>query len=160
MRERLRQLYAFRCGYCGVREVDAGSQLTIDHFRPRTHQGTDAEDNLVYCCFACNHFKSDYWQTEPERQLLHPLLDNLATHFTQTEDHILDGLTERGRNHITVLHLNRPELVDYRRLQAERQREHSEYLSLLELFKAQEVELQNLTHLLRAFPQMDQTSRD
>ena len=151
MRERLRQLYEFRCGYCGVREVDAGSQLTIDHFRPRTHQGSDAEDNLVYCCFACNHFKSDYWQAEQNRQLLHPRLDNLVSHYEVTTDFTLTGLTERGANHITVLHLNRPELIDYRRLQAERQQEHTEYLSLLELFRAQGTELENITRRLRNF---------
>ena len=139
MRERLRQLYDFRCGYCGVREGDAGSQLTLDHFRPRAHHGTDEGDNLVYCCFACNHFKSDYWQIEPNRQLLHPLHD------------LLIGLTERGTNHITVLHLNRPELVEYRYLQAERQREQEEYLSLLELFRTQGAELETVTRLLKEF---------
>jgi hypothetical protein len=152
MRERLRQLYEFRCGYCGVREVDAGSQLTIDHFRPRTHQGTDSEDNLVYCCFACNHFKSDYWQTEQNRQLLHPRLDDLVSHYEITIDFTLIGLTERGANHITVLHLNRPELIDYRRLQAERQQEHAEYLTLLDIFRVQGAELENITRRLKNFP--------
>ena len=31
-REAVRRLDGERCGYCGVREVDAGSELEIDHF--------------------------------------------------------------------------------------------------------------------------------
>ena len=26
--------YDYRCGYCGVSEVDAGDELTVDHYRP------------------------------------------------------------------------------------------------------------------------------
>jgi hypothetical protein len=32
IRDALRQRYGFRCGYCGVRETDAGARLTLDHF--------------------------------------------------------------------------------------------------------------------------------
>ncbi len=61
LRESIRALYGFRCGYCGVTETEAGGQLEIDHFRPRSHGGEDALDNLVYACPTCNRFKGDYW---------------------------------------------------------------------------------------------------
>jgi 5-methylcytosine-specific restriction endonuclease McrA len=58
LREELRRLYQFRCGYCGTSEVDAGSELTIDHFQPRSRGGSEDDPaNWVYCCHACNEFK-------------------------------------------------------------------------------------------------------
>ena len=90
-----------------------------------------------------------WWQIEPNRQLLHPLHDLLIEHYELTTDYSLICLTERGTNHITVLHLNRPELVEYRYLQAERQREQEEYLSLLELFRTQGAELEIVTRRLK-----------
>ena len=32
LRESVRALYDFRCGYCGVTETESGGQLEIDHF--------------------------------------------------------------------------------------------------------------------------------
>lgn len=118
MRRSLRQTvshrYEFRCGYCGVHENDIGSELTVDHFQPRTYGGDDDLDNLVYCCHPCNEFKGDYWQTEPDLRLLHPLLDDMSEHIREHEDGTLIALTERGANHIQTLHLNRPRLIAHR----------------------------------------------
>ena len=50
LRESVRALYDFRCGYCGVTETESGGQLEIDHFLPRSHGGKDTLDNLVYAC--------------------------------------------------------------------------------------------------------------
>lgn len=57
--ERVRQRYDGRCGYCGLSEVDAGGELTVDHFRPVAAGGGDDDDNLVYACFRCNLYKGD-----------------------------------------------------------------------------------------------------
>ena len=118
-RQSVRIRYDFRCGYCGVSETNIGAEMTVDHFLPRIHGGDDSLDNLVYCCHACNEFKGDYWQTEPDLRLLHPLLDNLTLHYRQQDDGMLLALTERGANHLQILHLNRPELVAFRREQKE-----------------------------------------
>ena len=56
-----RAVYAFRCGYCGVSETQCGAELTYDHFRPQSRNGTDEAANLVYACHACNEFKGDCW---------------------------------------------------------------------------------------------------
>ena len=118
MRDELRQLvqrrFDFRCAYCGVRETEAGARLTIDHFQPRSQGGDDAFDNLIYCCHTCNEFKGDYWQTETNLRLLHPILDDRTAHYQEQSDGMLTALTERGVNHIDVLRLNRPELIDRR----------------------------------------------
>lgn len=117
MKESLRQSIRvrddYRCGYCGVSETDTGSELTIDHIQPQRQGGDDNPDNLVYCCHPCNEFKGNYWFAEPDLRLLNPLLDNTAEHFREEEGMLL-GLTDRGANHLRVLHLNRPELIAYR----------------------------------------------
>ncbi len=118
MRESLRQAvrirYNFCCGYCGVSETNIGAKMTVDHFLPRSLGGDDSFDNLVYCCHACNEFKGEYWQTEPDLRLLHPPFDDLIEHYQEQKDGIILALTERGANHIRRLRLNRPELIAFR----------------------------------------------
>lgn len=119
LRQSVRVHYDFRCGYCGVSETNIGAEMTVDHFLPRIHGGEDSLDNLVYCCHACNEFKGDYWRTEQDLRLLHPLFDDLALHVREQEDGLLLALTERGANHLQILRLNRPELIAYRLEQKE-----------------------------------------
>ncbi len=103
LRETVRRLYRYRCGYCGVTEVDAGSELEIDHFRPVSRDGDDELQNLVYCCAACNRFKSSFWAAaDVPRRLLHPLRDNFTMHFREAEEGWLEALTETGRFHFAA----------------------------------------------------------
>jgi len=122
-RERARQRYSHRCGYCGVHEDDAGASLTIDHHRPSYHGGDDDDDNLVYCFPRCNEHKSHYWHEvdPPHIRLLHPLRDDLVTHLHAEEDGQLIGLTPEGVFFMQRLRLNRPQLVTYRLNQQEKQ---------------------------------------
>jgi hypothetical protein len=114
VRDALRKLYRFRCGYCGVRERDAGAELTVDHFHPVSQGGLHEPDNWVYCCHACNEFKGDHWQPASLHRILHPLRDNLASHLVEEENGTLKGQTETGTFHIERLHLNRGPLIAYR----------------------------------------------
>jgi len=119
LRETVRRLYRYRCGYCGVTEVDAGSELEIDHFHPVSRGGTDGLENLVYCCAACNRFKGAFWAAlDAARRLLHPLRDDLALHLREEAEGWLTPLTETGRFHLATLHLNRPQLRTQRRQRA------------------------------------------
>ncbi|MCB0096314.1 MAG: HNH endonuclease [Caldilineaceae bacterium] len=117
--EVVRRLYRYACGYCGVTEIDAGSELTVDHFMPRVAGGGDDLDNLVYACWKCNQYKHDFWPNEDDisqqRRILHPLLDELNIHYRANEQtgH-LEPLTETGQFHLTILRLNRPQLVKSR----------------------------------------------
>jgi hypothetical protein len=120
-RRAVREQYHFSCGYCGVSEIDAGSELEIDHFQPTSKGGSDELDNLVYACPACNRNKASYWplsDASPYMRLLHPLADSLNLHITLLQDGHLAGLTPRGWFHIDWLHLNRPQLVAMRHKQA------------------------------------------
>ena len=40
----VREQYNFRCGYCGVSEIDVGSELEIDHFQPTSQRGSDVHN--------------------------------------------------------------------------------------------------------------------
>ncbi|MCB0060846.1 MAG: HNH endonuclease [Caldilineaceae bacterium] len=115
----LRRRFNYACGYCSVTETSVGGELTVDHFQPRIAGGSDDIDNLVYACQRCNSYKHRFWPTEEEahqgHHLLHPLRDNLAQHiqlnYTTGK---LESLTPTGDFHITLLQLNRPQLVKHR----------------------------------------------
>lgn len=114
VREHVRVLYDYRCGYCGVRESDAGARLTLDHYCPRSLGGMDEIDNLVYCCHGCNEYKGDYWHEEESQRLLHPLREDMTAHLAPSEAGRVQGLTARGSVQIERLRLNRPQLIAYR----------------------------------------------
>ena len=126
VKDALRRLYHHRCGYCGVREADVGSELTIDHFQPRSRGGSDDLRNLVYSCHACNEFKGDVWSRDSPR-MLHPLEDILSEHIVEEEDGSFIPMTASGKMHIDRLRLNRSQLVEFRlerrRLDAAKQAE-------------------------------------
>jgi hypothetical protein len=129
-REALRARYQRQCGYCGTTEIDAGGELTVDHFQPQTKGGADTPENWVYACIRCNDYKGDYWQPGSVARILHPLLDDLAVHLCESEDGHLIALTETGRFHIDHLQLNRPQLIRQRecRRQFQALQERSEKL--------------------------------
>jgi HNH endonuclease len=118
LREAVRRSYEGRCGYCTVREMEAATELELDHFQPRSAGGTDDPDNLVYCCTACNRHKGDFWpETDPAtatRRLLHPRRDDPTLHLREDPDGLIVALTETGAFHIDRLCLNRPPLVALR----------------------------------------------
>ena len=114
-RETLRYQFNFCCGYCGVRESDAGSQLTVDHFQPASRGGNDTPENWVYCCHACNEFKGDHWAPDSQLRVLHPVRDGVEAHVADEPDGVLRPLTETGGFHVERLRLNRPQLVENRR---------------------------------------------
>lgn len=130
----VRQQYGFRCGYCGISEIEAGTTLTIDHYQPRSQGGSDAFENLVYACHACNEHKGACWNPSSDKRILHPVRDDLSLHYIQAGDFVLMALSPTGSFHIAQLDLNRPALVANRRERQARQnkgREHTEIVDVL-----------------------------
>lgn len=124
-----RKAFGGRCGYCGVSESSVGGELEVDHFCPQAAGGSDDVENLVYACTACNRFKGDYAPVPdaPESlRLLHPGVDDLPAHMYEQVHGDLIGLTARGWFHIQRLHLNRPQLVEMRRLHRLMQEQRAE----------------------------------
>lgn len=149
----LRQLYQFRCGYCGTSEADAGSELTVDHYHPLSKGGRDEAANRVYCCHACNEFKGDFWDPASPRRILHPLRDAIGDHVAEQPDGTLAALTPTGQFHIERLHLNRPPIVERRR----QQRENTRWRAAIEQLTA---EVDNLRRRLAETEQALRELRD
>ena len=97
----------------------------------------------MYCCHACNEFKGDWWE-DGDQQLLHPQNDNLSLHFVESIQNILVPLTDRGRQYIATLNLNRPELVVRRRRNFREADRESAVAELLRRFDTLELEIRRL----------------
>ena len=130
LRERVRELFNFCCGYCGVREDEVGAALTVDHFQPSSRGGSDDLGNLVYACHACNEFKSDFWPPADQTRFLHPRTDDLTLHLRPLEDGTLEALTPEGALWIDRLNLNRSQMSGRRRREANRGVEVAENVQL------------------------------
>lgn len=113
LRQKIRERADFACEYCGVSEAETGGELTVDHFRPQSADGSDEEENLVHCCFRCNLYKGDYWAED--KQLFNPRQDKRDEHFWLSESGKLFALTETGELTIKLLRLNRQPLITKRR---------------------------------------------
>ncbi len=164
LRESIRTLYDFSCGYCGVTETESGGPLEIDHFCPRSRGGEGTLDNLVYACPACNRFKGSYWPTpeaSSDLMLLHPQQDDLHTHIKSLSDGKLIGLTKRGWFHIQRLRLNRVQLIGLRLQRAEERRlrqtlEHNERANVRLREYVRELE-QETERILRVIAELTDT---
>ena len=163
---RVRERADFACEYCGVREVDAGSILTIDHILPRSEHGSDTEDNLAYACPRCNEYKGAYFPQSPTDPLLwNPRIQARELHMLALLDGTLLPLTDTGRWTIMRLRLNRAALIAYRQnrqrqIESERQlQQYRDTVDLLNQLLTQEEKqrrdqqdlLRTLRDLLRAF---------
>lgn len=132
-RETIRRAYNYSCGYCGVREEEAASELEIDHFQPRSEGGGKDVANLVYCCTTCNRLKGNFWpvgESPTHRRLLHPKLDDLTSHVREEADGRLTALTETGAFHLDRLRLNRTPLMALRRARLENAQTQQELTDL------------------------------
>lgn len=144
IREQVRVRANYRCEYCGVSETNAGGLLTIDHFRPKSKDGADDLENLIYCCIRCNSYKYDYYHTKEEMKIWNPRKDSFNEHFFVLDNGELASLTSMGKMTIELLRLNRPSLVAYRLEQKNRQEETDllkQYQNLTNLFHQANQEL-------------------
>lgn len=118
IKQTVRERAGFACEYCGVTEQSAGGELTLDHFKPKSANGTDELENLIYSCIRCNLYKSDFWSEDTnEPQLWNPRQEPAEIHVWLADDGRLFPLTETGEFTIRKLKLNRPQLIEYRRYQ-------------------------------------------
>lgn len=139
VRNHVRERAGYACEYCGVTETDSAGQLTVDHYHPQSLGGSDALDNLIYCCSRCNQYKADYWPHDVSAPTLwNPRQQSAAMHFIELADGRLLAFTDAGQFSLRRLNLNRPPLIAYRlqrRLQAEEQRLLAQYRDIVRLLK-------------------------
>ena len=130
LREQVRQRAQCACEFCGVSEVDVGGELTLDHFQPRSKNGQDTVDNLLYACTKCNQFKQDYWPSTPESPSLWNPRD-VSQPWVELDDGKWIALTPQGEFTIQRLRLNRPQLV----ISRQRRRQQADATRLLQYYQ-------------------------
>jgi hypothetical protein len=110
------------CEYCLSQERFATERFSIEHIVPREQGGTNDPANLALSCQGCNNHKSTRTEVlDPATgnvvPLYHPRQQSWRAHFGWSDDFTLVvGLTPTGRATVDALHLNRPGLVNLRRM--------------------------------------------
>ena len=122
----LRRLVADRgqhcCAYCRSQARYSADSCTVEHIIPRSLGGLTTADNLALCYHGCNQHTSRRTAapdsvTDTLVPLFHPCEHHWEAHFVWNDDFTLMlGLTPTGRATIGALHLNRPGLVNVRRV--------------------------------------------
>lgn len=110
------------CESCRSQLRFAMQPFSAEHIEPRSLEGGTSLDNLALSCQGCNNHK--YTKTEgldpvsgQPVPLFHPRCQRWADHFRWSEDCTrVVGLTPVGRATAETLHLNRPGLVNLRRV--------------------------------------------
>lgn len=110
------------CEYCRSQARFATQPFAVEHIIPRYAKGKTRLDNLALSCFGCNSYKHIKTQaidpeTEQEVPLFHPRQHIWAEHFTWDASFtLIIGQTPTGRATVEALKLNRPEVVNLRRV--------------------------------------------
>jgi HNH endonuclease len=111
-----------RCEYCLCLAAYSSDPFSVEHIRPRVTGGTDHSSNLAFSCLGCNNFKYTATEaTDPTTgetvPLYNPRKHQWRDHFAWSEDLLeMTGLTPVGRATISKLQLNRPGVLNLRRV--------------------------------------------
>ncbi len=124
MRRDVWRLAAGCCEYCRSQARFAMQPFSVEHIAPRSRGGDSSRSNLALSCQGCNNHKYNHTEgTDPATglaaPLFHPRRQRWSDHFAWNEDAtIIIGLSSTGRATVASLHLNRPELINLRRILA------------------------------------------
>jgi hypothetical protein len=112
----------FCCEYCRSPERFAVQSFAVEHVEPKSGGGTDELENLAFSCQGCNNHKYTRTRgvdpaTGVEVPLFNPRRHHWAEHFSWNDDcsEVL-GLTPEGRATVVALRLNRPGVVNLRKV--------------------------------------------
>jgi hypothetical protein len=121
IRRRVGERARWRCEYCLSPAAFSTHSFEADHVIPRSKGGPTTLANLALSC-GCNGYKGQRTHArDPETgrsvALFNPRRQLWTRHFAWSADFMLIlGRTARGRATVDALHLNRPELVNLRRI--------------------------------------------
>lgn len=110
------------CEYCYSQQKYSSAPFAVEHIVPRAAGGTDTLANLALSCSGCNghKFTRIRWIdiiSGVEVPLFHPRNQQWHDHFEWSSDFtLLLGLTAIGRATVEALQMNRPGLVNLRRV--------------------------------------------
>jgi hypothetical protein len=110
------------CEYCRSQLRFAMQSFAVEHIDPDQEEGGETLANLARQCQGCNNHK--YAKTtglDPRSgeqvSLYDPRRHRWGEHFAWSADYtLIVGLTPTGRATVETLHLNRPGLVNLRRV--------------------------------------------
>jgi hypothetical protein len=121
LRRRVGERARWRCEYCLSRAAFSTQPYEADHVIPRSKGGLTTPENLALSC-GCNSYKGDRThardpQTARRVPLFNPRRHPWSRHFEWSGDGLtILGRTATGRATIEALRLNRPELINLRRI--------------------------------------------
>jgi hypothetical protein len=110
------------CEYCLTPSRYSSDPLSVEHIEPRGRGGSNATENLAAACQGCNNFKFVATHAADPATgtivpLYHPRQHTWTDHFAWNEDYtIILGRTPIGRATVDRLRLNRPGVVNLRRV--------------------------------------------
>ena len=124
LRGAVREDFRATCAYCLLEERWAAGleNFELDHFRPQSLFPQLALHfyNLYWSCHVCNRTKRDQWPSSAVRRRGIGFVDlcssRFADHFVEQGNGAWRGKTLSARYTIDALRLNRPHLVELRRL--------------------------------------------
>ena len=111
-----------RCEYCRTLEQFATQSFSLDHILPRVAGGATILENLAWACLGCNAYKhtqthADDSETNERMALFNPRRQTWRDHFDWSDDFTrIVGKTACGRATVHALQLNRPGLINLRRV--------------------------------------------
>ena len=111
-----------RCEYCKCTIDHSPQSFACEHIIPVASGGETNLENLALACGGCNGHKYTKTQAlDPVNQtqvpLYHPRQQAWEKHFTWGPDKLkIIGLTQTGRATVNALKLNRPGVVNLRKL--------------------------------------------
>jgi uncharacterized protein (TIGR02646 family) len=119
IRETLNEEFGGKCAYCKS-AIGVTSQSMVENFYPKSKYPDKAYqlDNLLLSCQICDFSKADKFPTNEngEPLLLNPRFDDYDEHIKIDKTGLATHLTEKGAVTINLLNLNRPALVESRKL--------------------------------------------
>lgn len=110
------------CEYCKAQQRYSHDYFSVEHIIPLIKKGTSNEDNLAFCCQACNNHKYIFTEaidpiTGMTAVLFNPRKQDWKLHFTWDKSFtLIIGLSSSGRATIERLSLNREGLVNLRQV--------------------------------------------
>jgi hypothetical protein len=110
------------CEYCQSQAKFATQTFSVEHIKPQSKGGKTTADNLALACQGCNNHKYNKTEIYDKSMdniisLYHPRQQNWHEHFCWNDDFtLIIGLTATGRVTIEALQLNRPGLINLRRV--------------------------------------------
>ena len=121
LRREVAQREKWRCEYCRTPHAFATQPFAADHIIPQSQGGETTLENLALAC-GCNLYKGNRAhaldpQTRNRVPLFHPRRQKWKRHFAWSRDFLyVVGRTRTGRATVEALKMNRPELVNLRRI--------------------------------------------